>query len=67
MKIAIFSSKNADFSCFAAVYGLKNVPNVSRKTLNMFNNLKLTSSDKGSHRNTLVLMLVVIFKKSTFF
>ena len=49
MKIAIFSSKNADFSCFAAVYGLKDVPNVSRKTLNMFYNLKLTSSDKGSH------------------
>ena len=63
MKIAIFSSKNEDFSYFAAVYRLKNVPNVFRNTLNMFSNLKLTSSDKGLHLNTLVLMLVVILKK----
>ena len=47
MKIAIFSSKNADFSCFAAVYGLKNALNVSQNTLNMFSNLKLISNDKG--------------------
>ena len=63
MKIAMFSSKNEVFSCFAAAYGLKNVLNVSRNTLNMFSNLKLTSSDKGLHLNTLVLMLVVILKK----
>ena len=49
MKIAIFSSKNADFSCFAAAYGLKDVSNVFRNTLNMFSNLKLISSDKGLH------------------
>ena len=49
MKIAVFSSKNEDFSYFAAVYRLKNVPNVFRNTLNMFSNLKLISSDKGLH------------------
>ena len=63
MKIAIFSSKNEDSSYFAAVYRLKNVPNVFRKTFNMFSNLKLTSSDKDLHLNTLVLMLVVILRK----
>ena len=63
MKIAVFSSKNEDFSCFAAVYELRNVPKVFKNILNMFSNLKLICRDEGLHWNTLVLMLVAIFKK----
>ena len=60
MKIAVFSSKNAGFPCFAAVYELRNVPNVFKNILNVFSNLKLMSSDEGLHWNTLVFMVVVI-------
>ena len=63
MKIPVFSSKNEDFSCFAAVYELRNVPKVFKNILNMFSNLKLICRDEGLHWNTLVLMLVAIFKK----
>ena len=49
MKIAVFSSKNVEFSCFAAVYGFRNVPNVFKNILNMFSNLKLISSGEGLH------------------
>ena len=59
MKIAVFSSKNTIFSCFAAVYEVRNVPNVFKNILNMFSNLKLISSDEGLHWNTLVLMVAV--------
>ena len=60
MKIAVFSSKNANFSCFAAVYELRNVPNVFKNILKVFSNLKLISSHEILHWNTLVLMVVVI-------
>ena len=62
MKIIVFSSKNEDFSCFAAVYELRNVPKVFKNILNMFSNLKLICRDEGLHWNTLVLMLVAILK-----
>ena len=47
MKIAVFSSKNAKFSCFAAVYELRNVSNVFKNILIIFSNLKLIGSDEG--------------------
>ena len=64
MKIAVLSSKNTNFSCFVAVYEVRNVPNVFKNILNMFSNLKLICRDEGLHWNTLVLMLVAIFKKT---
>ena len=39
--------KNAKFSCFAAAYELRNVPNVFENILSMFSNLKLIGSDEG--------------------
>ena len=60
MKIAVFSSKNTNFSCFVAVYEVRNVPNIFKNILNMFSNLKLISSDEGLHWNTLVFMVVAI-------
>ena len=67
MKIAVFSSKNEDFCAFEGVYGPKNVSNVFKNILNVFSNLKLTCSEQGLHWNALVLMIVVIVKKVTFF
>ena len=67
MKIAVFSSKNEDFCAFEAVYGPKNVSNVFKNILNVFSNLKLTCSEQGLHWNALVLIIVVIVKKGTFF
>ena len=49
--------KELRFSCVAAVYKLKNVPNFFNNTLNMFSNFKLIRSDKGFE---------VIFKKGAF-
>ena len=60
MKIAVFSSKNTKFSCFVAVYEVRNVSNVFKNILNMFSNLKLIRSDEGLHWNALVLMVVAI-------
>ena len=41
--------KNQDFSCFTAVYELRNVLNVFRNTLNMFSDLKLIRNGEGLH------------------
>ena len=65
MKIAVFSSKNEDFFAFEAVYGPKDASNVFKNIIDVFSNLKLTCSEQGMYWNALVLMIVVIVKKST--